>query len=87
MGDDAGRARIHAGADADGGQDRVRGEVLRAMPSSAGPEACDTAGDSATCDRDCTLVVCGDDYVHTTAEQCDPPLKAYCTTSCRLENP
>lgn len=52
-----------------------------------GPEACDTAGDSATCDRDCTLVVCGDDYVHTTAEQCDPPLKAYCTTSCQLENP
>ncbi len=29
MGDDAGRARIHAGADADGGQDRVRGGVLR----------------------------------------------------------
>jgi cysteine-rich repeat protein len=35
-------------------------------------EACDTGGDSATCDMDCTLRVCGDGYVNQAAgEECD----------------
>lgn len=37
-----------------------------------GTEDCDTGGDSATCDSDCTPVVCGDLHVNTVAgEQCD----------------
>jgi cysteine-rich repeat protein len=37
-----------------------------------GPEACDTAGESATCDDDCTAVSCGDQNVNQAAgEQCD----------------
>ena len=39
----------------------------------ASGEACDTAGDTATCDRDCTTPQCGDGYVNGAAgEQCDP---------------
>jgi cysteine-rich repeat protein len=35
-------------------------------------EACDTGGDSAICDSDCTLPVCGDGHKNTAAgEQCD----------------
>jgi cysteine-rich repeat protein len=35
-------------------------------------ELCDTAGDSATCDSDCTLARCGDGHVNAAAgEQCD----------------
>ena len=37
-----------------------------------GTEACDTAGDSATCDSDCTARACGDDYTNGAAgEACD----------------
>jgi cysteine-rich repeat protein len=36
-------------------------------------EACDTGGNSAACDADCTAVVCGDGFVNPAAgEQCDP---------------
>ncbi|MBP9207213.1 MAG: hypothetical protein KBG28_24810 [Kofleriaceae bacterium] len=52
-----------------------------------GPEVCDTAGDSATCDGDCTPVVCGDEFVNLAVEQCDPPQSLYCTAMCQLENP
>ena len=34
-------------------------------------EACDTAGDSPTCDADCTPVVCGDGRFNAAAEACD----------------
>ncbi len=35
-------------------------------------EECDTGGESTTCDRDCTNVVCGDAWTNTAAgEQCD----------------
>jgi len=38
----------------------------------AGIEECDTSGQSATCDADCTLVVCGDGTLNTAAgEDCD----------------
>jgi glycosylphosphatidylinositol phospholipase D len=37
-----------------------------------GTEQCDDAGESATCDEDCTFVVCGDMTTNTTAnEDCD----------------
>ncbi len=37
-----------------------------------GSEECDTAGESAMCDADCTLVACGDSTVNATAgEDCD----------------
>ena len=37
-----------------------------------GDEDCDDAGESATCDDDCTLATCGDGVVNiTAAEQCD----------------
>ena len=37
-----------------------------------GAEACDDAGESATCDVDCTLAICGDNVVNMTAgEECD----------------
>ena len=52
-----------------------------------GPEVCDTAGDSATCDGDCTPVVCGDEFVNLAVEQCDPPQSGFCTAMCQLENP
>ena len=36
------------------------------------PEQCDDSGESATCDTDCTLALCGDGTVNATAgEQCD----------------
>lgn len=34
-------------------------------------EACDTAGDSPTCDADCTPVACGDGRFNAVAEACD----------------
>jgi hypothetical protein len=37
-----------------------------------GQEACDDGGDSATCDGDCTVVDCGDNYINGAAgESCD----------------
>ncbi len=37
-----------------------------------GAEPCDSGGESATCDADCTLAMCGDSTVNTTAgEECD----------------
>ncbi len=40
--------------------------------TQAGVETCDTAGASATCDADCSAVVCGDGVVNAAAgEQCD----------------
>lgn len=37
-----------------------------------GSEACDHAGDSPTCDADCTAALCGDDYLNNIAgEVCD----------------
>jgi cysteine-rich repeat protein len=37
-----------------------------------GDEACDDAGESATCDADCSIAECGDGTVNTTAgEECD----------------
>ncbi len=37
-----------------------------------GSEECDDGGESATCDADCTFVVCGDGTTNTTAgEECD----------------
>ncbi len=37
-------------------------------------EACDDAGESATCDADCTLADCGDGTLNiSSGEECDPP--------------
>jgi cysteine-rich repeat protein len=50
-----------------------------------GAEACDDGGESATCDANCTLVVCGDGTFNATAgEECDeggatPTCNADCT--------
>ena len=54
------------------------------------PEQCDDAGESADCNADCTLAVCGDFKVNASAsEQCDagPTLNADdrdCTAACQL---
>lgn len=50
----------------------------------AGMEVCDDAGASATCDDDCTAVVCGDGVVNAAAgEQCDGV--AACDANCMWE--
>ncbi len=50
-----------------------------------GVETCDTGGESATCDGDCTAVVCGDGRINRTAgEACDPPAAGSCSDSCQL---
>jgi cysteine-rich repeat protein len=47
-------------------------------------EECDTGSDSATCDADCTMALCGDGYVNTAAgEQCDNVFdSATCNANC-----
>lgn len=46
-------------------------------------EVCDTAGESATCDGDCTLPQCGDGIVNMTAgENCDPGDAPDCLPDC-----
>ena len=48
-----------------------------------GAEQCDTSGESATCDDDCTDVSCGDSNINQAAgEQCDPP-GAACSDTCQ----
>ncbi len=38
-------------------------------------EECDAAGESVACDTDCTLAICGDNFLNVTAgEQCEPPV-------------
>jgi len=50
-------------------------------------EECDTGGDSATCDFDCTFVVCGDGHVNDPAgEECDPPGET-CDYRCWRQEP
>lgn len=52
-------------------------------------EQCDTGGESATCDADCTTVACGDGVVNATAgEQCDDGNEQSgdgCSASCATE--
>ena len=52
-------------------------------------EACDDAGDSATCNGNCTTSVCGDGYLNTTAgEQCDDGNTGAgdgCSATCQTE--
>lgn len=49
------------------------------------PEACDTGGESATCDADCTTVMCGDGTINGSAgEDCDPPGGGTCSPTCTL---
>jgi hypothetical protein len=51
------------------------------------PEACDPgeAGETATCDFDCTAAMCGDGTLNTTAgEECDPPDGTTCSAACKL---
>jgi cysteine-rich repeat protein len=52
-------------------------------------EACDHAGDSATCDRDCTPAACGDGAVNAVAgETCDDANQVSgdgCSADCRRE--
>ena len=49
-------------------------------------EDCDTGGESATCNEDCTTAMCGDGVVNATAgEQCDAiDESSSCTTACKL---
>jgi cysteine-rich repeat protein len=51
-----------------------------------GAEECDTSGQSATCDVDCTLPVCFDGVLNTAAnEQCDPGITTgTCDNDCTL---
>jgi cysteine-rich repeat protein len=51
-----------------------------------GAEECDTAGQSATCDVDCSLPVCFDGILNTAAgEQCDPGIgTGTCDTDCTM---
>ncbi len=53
-------------------------------------EACDTGGQSLTCDADCTLVACGDGLVNSAAgEQCDDGNASNgdgCSSSCQIED-
>jgi hypothetical protein len=57
----------------------------------AAAEDCDpgTAGDTATCDSDCTLPQCGDGHLNTLAgEQCDNGPKngtGHCSVTCKLQ--
>ena len=55
-----------------------------------GTEACDDAGESATCNRDCTLAVCGDGQTNGTAgETCDDMNTNDgdgCSASCQTES-
>jgi cysteine-rich repeat protein len=50
------------------------------------PEQCDAGGESATCDTDCTLAICGDGTLNVTAgEQCDTAGEsAACNADCTL---
>ena len=49
-----------------------------------GAEECDSAGESAACDRDCTSVSCGDGYTNITAgEECDGGVG--CNPDCTLQ--
>ena len=47
------------------------------------PEACDDGGNSATCDSDCTLPVCGDGHRNGVLEDCDPPDGSTCDANCQ----
>jgi hypothetical protein len=48
-----------------------------------GDEACDEGPYSATCDVDCTEVVCGDGVVNLAAgEYCEPSVEAACLANC-----
>ena len=55
-----------------------------------GPETCDTAGNSDSCDSDCTTATCGDNRVnpqHLVAgvgEQCEPPSTSVCDANCHV---
>jgi hypothetical protein len=60
-----------------------------AYANAAAGEACDTGGNSATCDADCTVPACGDGFVNPAAsEQCDtggvpvPGCSAQCLLTC-----
>ena len=57
-----------SGSSSEGGE----GEPVCGDGVPAGDEACDDAGESATCNADCTLAACGDGLVNATAgEECD----------------
>lgn len=46
-------------------------------------ETCDTGGQSATCDSNCTAVSCGDGTLNTSAgEVCDPGINSSCLPNC-----
>jgi cysteine-rich repeat protein len=50
-----------------------------------GAEECDTSGQSATCNDDCTLPECGDGNLNEDAgEQCEPPSVGTCDAECQL---
>lgn len=53
-------------------------------------EACDTGGESATCDGDCSAVICGDGHVNVAAgEECDDGFFNHerCSPTCQLLEP
>lgn len=46
-------------------------------------ETCDTGGQSATCDSNCTAPACGDGTLNTSAgEVCDPGINSACLSNC-----
>jgi hypothetical protein len=48
-----------------------------------GSEQCDTTGESANCDIDCTTRVCGDGVLNPTGgEFCDPGISSNCNAGC-----
>ncbi|MDH5718167.1 MAG: DUF4215 domain-containing protein [Spirochaetia bacterium] len=51
-------------------------------------ESCDTGGDSASCDADCTFVVCNDGYINSIMETCEDGNTTGgdgCSSSCKTE--
>ena len=89
---DPGRAAISAARSTAWTGRRARRAVSNVCGDGhVGPgEACDTAGNSATCDADCTEPVCGDEILNAAAgEACDSGPGGnndawYCTADCSL---
>ena len=62
------RARIHTNT-------HTHAQHTQTQP----PEVCDTGGNTAACDSDCTVPACGDGVFNPFAEECDG---VNCTAAC-----
>ncbi len=79
-----GNGTLNAGC-VDAGADGIAQTSLCGNGATDVDEDCDDAGESASCDADCTFAVCGDSTVNTAAgEQCDPPNATTCKADCTI---